>query len=256
VEEGTEDVTEALGATELRAQRLSVIFGQLHALREVDFWVREGEVVGLIGPNGAGKTTLVNVLSGYQRPTRGRVTIANVDVTQWSPDRLARTGLARTFQGARAFSGLSVHDNLMAAAIGAGKSRRKCRPLVLELLDLFQLSPWSRTRAGALPFGLAKLLAVARAVATRPRFLLLDEPVAGMNDAESDQFIAVLSSISGPSRCGIVVIEHDMSLIMRVCQRIHVLDHGITICVGRPTEVRTDPAVIKAYLGTEAEMHA
>jgi branched-chain amino acid transport system ATP-binding protein len=213
--------------------------------------VYPGEVVGLIGPNGAGKTTLVNVLSGYQRPTNGNIHIADLEVTRWSPDRRARAGVARTFQGARGFQGLSVYDNMLAAALGTQRSRRRSNAYVEELLQSFGLEAWAQTPAGSLPFGIAKLVAVARAVATRPRFLLLDEPVAGMNDAETEQFIKLFAVISASGRCGIVVIEHDTSLIMRVCERIQVLDHGATIAVGSPAEVRTDPAVIKAYLGTE-----
>jgi branched-chain amino acid transport system ATP-binding protein len=246
----------SLGAEILRAQRISVAFGQLRALDAVDFGVHPGEVVGLIGPNGAGKTTLVNVLSGYQRPTTGAVMLGNLNVTQWSPDRLARAGLVRTFQGARGFLGLSVRDNLMAAAMGGGARRREARAIVGELLAQFQFEARAENRAGALPFGLQKLLAVARAVAARPRFLVLDEPVAGMNEAESEQFVRVLSSISSSSGCGVVVIEHDMSLIMRVCDRIQVLDHGVTISMGTPAEVRADPAVVKAYLGSEVAVDA
>jgi ABC-type branched-subunit amino acid transport system ATPase component len=131
------------------------------------------------------------------------------------------------------------------------KSRKQSRVLVEQLLERFRLGEWAETSAASLPYGVAKLLAVARAVATRPRFLLLDEPVAGMNEEESEQFIEILGSIAEQSDCGIVVIEHDMSLIMRVCQRIHVLDHGVTISIGTPVEIQSDPAVIAAYLGSE-----
>jgi ABC-type branched-subunit amino acid transport system ATPase component len=233
----------------LEARAVRVHFGGVRAVDGVDLALAEGEILGLIGPNGAGKTTLVNVLSGFERATDGRVTLAGRDVTSWPPDALARAGLVRTFQAVRLFARLTVLENVEAAAISARASRREARSLAYDLLARMNLAQEARRPAGALPHGAERRLAIARALAMRPRFLLLDEPGAGLDEIESDALVAALVAVRDRFSLGLLVIEHDMRLIMAVCERIQVLDHGRTIAIGSPAEVRNDPAVRSAYLG-------
>jgi branched-chain amino acid transport system ATP-binding protein len=235
----------------LEARGVSVQFEGLRAVADVDLSLDTGEVLGLIGPNGAGKTTLVNVLSGFQKPTAGDVVLGGKTVTRWTPQRLARSGVVRTFQAVRAFRDLSVRENIEIGAVGCGLSRRRAGQLTTKVLDLVGLSPSAHVLARALPHGQERRLGIARALASRPRFLLLDEPAAGLNEVESDELIALLRSIPGGFGCGVLVIEHEMRVIMNVSHRVQVLDYGKTISIGTPEEVRTDPAVLEAYLGSK-----
>jgi len=246
-------VDEAAEATApFTATAISVRFGELTALDLVDFELRQGEILGLIGPNGAGKTTLTNVLTGFQRPTAGQVMVGNKVVTGWTPDKLARHGVSRTFQSVRPFAGLSVWQNVEAAASGIGLKRRERTDLVGRLLASMGLQGRAESLARDLPHGDERRLGVARALGTRPRFLLLDEPAAGLNEQESEQLVAALSAVRDEFGCALMVIEHDMRVIMQLCERIQVLDHGRTIATGTPVEIQTDPAVVTAYLGTTA----
>jgi branched-chain amino acid transport system ATP-binding protein len=222
----------------------------------VDLTLRKSEILGLIGPNGAGKTTLVNALSGFQRPSSGSVALDGRDVTGWSPNRLARQGLARTFQSVRLFHGLTVAENVELGGVGVGTTRRAARRHATELLERLGLADKADMLAAGLPHGLERRLGIVRSLATRPAFLLLDEPAAGLNEQESDELVQTLTTIRDDFLCGLVVIEHDMRLIMRLCERIQVLDHGKTIAVGAPAEVRADPAVLTAYLGTKGAADA
>jgi branched-chain amino acid transport system ATP-binding protein len=242
----------AAEALEVRAVR--VHFEGVKAVDGVDLTIRRGEILGLIGPNGAGKTTLVNVLSGFQRPTSGSVWLDGADVTGWTPSRLARAGLVRTFQAVRLFSGLSAFENVEAAALGAGLKRARAREMANDMLERLGLADRARTAAGALPYGDERRLGIARALATEPTFLLLDEPAAGLNEAESDELLTTLTDIVRDFGSALLVIEHDMRLIMRLCERIHVLDQGVTLSEGTPEHVRRDPHVLSAYLGTAAEV--
>jgi branched-chain amino acid transport system ATP-binding protein len=208
-------------------------------------------VLGLIGPNGAGKTTLVNVLSGFQRPATGSVRLAGTHTTGWNAERLASEGLTRTFQNARLFQNLTVFENIEAGAVGVGRGRREARQSAEELLDRLHLRTKAFARASSLSHGDERRLGIARALATRPRFLLLDEPAAGLNEAESDELVQVLIAIREEFPLGVLVIEHDMRVIMRLCQRIQVLDYGKTIAIGPPDEIKRNPAVLEAYLGAE-----
>jgi branched-chain amino acid transport system ATP-binding protein len=245
--------TPANGAEGLLAQGIAVHFGGLKALDGVDFELRRGELLGLIGPNGAGKTTLVNVLSGYQRPTEGAVTLAGEDVTAAKPHQLARRGVVRTFQSVRLFGGLSVQENVELGCLGIGVKRSEAFAEATGLLELMGLSDRATQLASALPHGDVRRLGLARALAGRPRFLLLDEPAAGLDQLESQEFLDMIRRARAARQCGVLVIEHDMSVIMGLSERIHVLDHGKTLVVGTPDEVVSNPLVLEAYLGPAAE---
>jgi branched-chain amino acid transport system permease protein len=233
----------------LRAEGVSVAFAGLKALREVELTLGRGEILGLIGPNGAGKTTLVNALSGFQAPDSGTITIDGVDVTGFPPDRLARTGLVRTFQGALPFAHLSALEGVAVGAMGVGAGIGKAGTTAAAVLDRLGLGGLAQERAGGLPPGLQRLLGIARALATSPNYLLLDEPAAGLNDAEGRSLIEALRGVLDDFGCGILLIEHDMSVVMDLCPRVQVLEDGETLRVGSPAEIQADPAVLEAYLG-------
>ena len=240
-------------AQTLEARGVRVYFEGVKAVDGVDFFLSRGEILGLIGPNGAGKTTLVNVLTGFQRPNEGSVALSGVGVLGWPPHRLARKGLARTFQNIRLFGDLTVLENVEVGGVGTGLGRRDARKRAWELLQTMHLIPKADERASALPMGDERRLEIARALATGPTFLLLDEPAAGLNETEGDELVATIRSLRDQLGCGVLVIEHDMRVIMRLCERIQVLNYGKTISLGTPKEVRNDPAVIDAYLGTRSE---
>ena len=233
----------------LETRGVDVRFQGVHAVAAVDLELRAGEIVGLIGPNGAGKTTLVNAVSGFQRPTGGGVWLDGVEITRWPAHRRARRGIGRTFQSVRAFRGLTVRENLLAAAYGAGTSTRAAHAVADEALDLVGLSGRAGELAGSLAYGQERWLGIARALCVGPTFLLLDEPAAGLNEQEGDELLAMLQGIRDRRGCALLVIEHDMRLIMRLCDRLHVLDHGRTIARGTPDAVSKDPLVLEAYLG-------
>ncbi len=235
----------------LSARGVAVHFAGVRALDGVDLDLAQGQILGLIGPNGAGKTTLLNVLSGFQRPTSGTLRLDGEDVTGRSPVRLARAGVVRTFQNVRLFSRLTVEENVEAGASGAGASPREARRRARELLRRFGLADRADSPADGLPYGDERRLGIARALAASPRFLMLDEPAAGMNEAESDQLLDTLLAVRETDGCGMLVVEHDMRLMMRLCEGLQVLDYGQTLAVGRPEEVRRDRRVLEAYLGAE-----
>jgi branched-chain amino acid transport system ATP-binding protein len=244
-----QSASHALG---LEIHGVSVRFGGLTALADVSVRIRRGQVYGLIGPNGAGKTTLVNCLSGYQRPTSGTIHLAGVDTAGWSPARLRRAGVARTFQAGRLFAGLTVAENVETGLLGLGLSRREAAAHVHAMLDLLGLAPQARQVAGTLPYTAARIVSIARALVHSPAFVLLDEPAAGMSDGESHQLADFVASIPERFGCGVLLIEHNMTLINTVCQRIHVLDGGRTLADGTPVEIRANPAIVAAYLGSTA----
>jgi branched-chain amino acid transport system ATP-binding protein len=233
----------------LRATDVSRAFDALHALRSVTLELHRHEVVGLIGPNGAGKTTLVNLLTGFDYPTSGTVELAGVDVTSWTPHRRGRAGLARTFQHSRSFANLTVRENVEVAALGCGAGPGAARRRADELLELLGLRAREEQPAGSLAHGDERKLGVARALATEPRFLLLDEPAAGLPEAEVPEFAAVVRSVRDEHQAGVLLIDHNMALVMDVCDRIHVLDQGRTLAAGTPAEVRGNLDVAAAYLG-------
>jgi branched-chain amino acid transport system ATP-binding protein len=233
----------------LRASSVSRSFEGLAALSNVSLELRRHEVVGLIGPNGAGKSTLVNVLTGFDRPTEGRVLLDGRDVTGWSPHRRARVGLARTFQHTRSFASLSARENVEVAALAVGESPRVARRRADELIELLGLAPVAGTRAAALAHGYERRLGVARALATEPAFVLMDEPAAGLPEAEVPDFAAVVRSVRDDHDAGVLLIDHNVGLVLDVADRVHVLDQGRTLVEGTPAEIRVDLDVAAAYLG-------
>jgi branched-chain amino acid transport system ATP-binding protein len=236
-------------ARALSVEGISKQFEGLLALDSVSLKVAEGEILGLIGPNGSGKTTLVNVITGVLKASSGHVVVDGIETTRLPSHRIARAGIARTFQRVQLFRELTVLENVEVAAVSIGLSRREGERLARVLLAEVGLSEWSDWIAGQLPYGHERRVEIARALATRPKFLLLDEPAAGLNEAEGDELLAMLAPLPEAKRLGMLVIDHDMRLMMRLCHRLHVLNYGRTIGEGSPAEVRRIPAVIEAYLG-------
>jgi branched-chain amino acid transport system ATP-binding protein len=236
----------------LRASSVSRSFEGVRALQHVTLELHRHEVVGLIGPNGAGKSTLVNVLTGFDFPTAGSVEVGDRDITRWSSHRRARAGLARTFQHSRSFRGLSVRENVEVAALGAGAGPGEARRRAGELLELLGLDTAGGVPAGTLAHGDERRLGVARALATDPDFVLMDEPAAGLPEAEVPEFAGVVRSVRDDHEAGVLLIDHNMALVMGVCDRIHVLDQGRTLAEGTPAEIRENLDVAAAYLGETA----
>jgi branched-chain amino acid transport system ATP-binding protein len=230
-------------------QDLCKYFFGLRALDGVSFSLARGEILGLIGPNGSGKTTLINVVTGLLPATSGQVFADGTEITNKKPYQIAHAGLARTFQTIRLFRELTVLENVEVAAVSMGLSRGAARAWAVEVLEEIAISRWAEMRAGLLPYGLERRVEVARALATQPRFLLLDEPAAGLNEDESDELLHLLAAIPAHRNLGMLIVDHDMHLIMRLCHRLHVLNFGKTIGEGTPEEVRKIPAVLQAYLG-------
>jgi branched-chain amino acid transport system ATP-binding protein len=231
----------------LEVRGVMVRFGGVMAVGGVDLDAEVGQVTGLIGPNGAGKTTLFNVISGMQEPTAGNVLVSGVDITGEAPHKRAKRGLARTFQRLELFWSLSVRDNVRVAAELAAVP--DVDGTVDTLLDKVGVSDLADSVAGDLPTGSARLVEIARALATMPRLLLLDEPASGLDDSETERLGTLLRELASDG-LGVLLVEHDMDLVMHVCDRIHVLDLGNIISVGTPAEIQHDEAVLRAYLGT------
>jgi ABC-type branched-subunit amino acid transport system ATPase component len=239
----------------LEVNQVSVRFGGLQALDEVSVAVEHGQVTGLIGPNGAGKTTLFNVITGLQPPTSGRVLVDGEDLTLAKPHQRARKGIGRTFQRLETFGTLSARDNILVAAeMRKGWSREKFDPNALtdQVIEQVGLASVAGERVDSLPTGTARLVEVARALASKPRVLLLDEPSSGLNESETSSLGTLLRELAKDG-LGVLLVEHDMSFVMGTCEQIHVLDFGRIISVGTPTEVQASPDVRAAYLGGEQE---
>jgi branched-chain amino acid transport system ATP-binding protein len=236
----------------LTIQGLCKYFVGLRALDGVSFTLSRGEILGLIGPNGSGKTTLINVVTGLLPPTSGQVFVDGFEITNKKPYQIAHAGLGRTFQTIRLFRELTVRENVEVAAVSMGLSRGAARERAAEVFEEIGISRWADMRASALPYGLERRVEIARALATQPRFLFLDEPAAGLNEDECEELLQVLAAIPSNKNLGMLIVDHDMRLIMRLCHRLHVLNFGKTIGEGTPEEVRKIPAVLEAYLGKAA----
>jgi branched-chain amino acid transport system ATP-binding protein len=254
----------------LAVHDLGIAFGGVTALDGVGFTVERGDIFAVIGPNGAGKTTLFNVVSGIYRPRRGRVTLDGEDVTGLPPHQLARRGLSRTFQNLQVFFRMSAVENVMVGRHlhesrnliahfftlpSVFEQNRATRRKAEDLLAIVGLGRIVDTPAAALPYGALKRLEIARALATEPKLLLLDEPAAGCNPVETEEIDAVIRKISDAG-VAVVLVEHDMRLVMKISSRIHVLEQGRTLAEGDAATVRADPSVVAAYLGTRAGTEA
>lgn len=241
------------GISTLEIRDLSKSFAGLKAVDGVGFSLRTGEILGLIGPNGSGKTTLINVVTGLLPATSGSVKVDGHETTGKKPHRVARAGIARTFQTIRLFRELTVLENVEVAAVSMGRSRREALGIARELVAEMEIEDWSDRLASEIPFGHQRKLEIARALAMKPKFLLLDEPAAGLNEEESDLLLDLLRSIPERKNVGMLIVEHDMRLMMNLCGMLHVLNYGKTIAHGTPAEVKCDPEVVSAYLGSTAE---
>jgi len=234
----------------LEVAHLCKSFAGLKAVDDVSFSVRTGDILGLIGPNGSGKTTLINVATGLLPATSGTVHVDGHETTGRKPHRVARAGISRTFQTIRLFRGLTVLENVEVASVSMGQPRQKAAGVARQLLDDMGLTEWADVLGAEIPFGHQRKLEIARALAMKPKFLFLDEPAAGLNEDESDLLMALLKDIPARYEVGLVVVEHDMRLMMNLCPRLHVLNYGRSIAEGTPAEVRANPEVVTAYLGS------
>jgi branched-chain amino acid transport system ATP-binding protein len=250
----------------LDLDKATIRFGGLTAVSELSLRINSNELIGLIGPNGAGKTTAFNLITGVYQPTEGAIKFSGKSVSGLKPHDLTKAGIARTFQNIRLFGSLSVFDNVRAAtqlhrshgirdALWRGKrflkAEKEVEHQVLELLDIFDLGKLRDEEAKSLPYGDQRRLEIVRALATKPKLLLLDEPAAGMNPTEKEELMHLIKFIKDKFNIAIMLVEHDMKVVMGICQRIYVLEYGIKIAEGTPEAIQKNPAVIAAYLGTE-----
>jgi len=254
----------------LRTDSLTMRFGGLTAVENCALDIPNGAIVGLIGPNGAGKTTVFNMITGFYTPSEGRVHFKGEDITGRPPHMVCRAGIARTFQNIRLFSNETAMQNVMIGAFTRQKpswwhavlslpahfrEEKRLREKAMALLGEVDLAGYAAEKAGALPYGAQRRLEIARALATDPSFLLLDEPAAGMNPQETVELMAFIHAIRSRFGVTILLIEHDMKVVMGICESIWVLDYGKTIAIGSPSEIRANPHVIEAYLGKESARH-
>ena len=248
----------------LETHHLGIDFGGLTAVDEFSITVGRTEIAGLIGPNGAGKTTVFNMLTNVYQPTRGTILLDGKPTAGKTTSQVNRMGIARTFQNIRLFANMSVIDNVKVGLhnsikegffasithiFGYGTAERKANERAMELLDFFSMTDVANAQAGSLPYGAQRRLEIVRALATNPGIILLDEPAAGMNPSETAELMENIRRIRDTFNIAVMLIEHDMSLVMNICEGICVLDHGKIIAKGTPDEIKANPAVIEAYLG-------
>jgi branched-chain amino acid transport system ATP-binding protein len=238
----------------LAAEGVRVEFEGLTAIADLDLAVPRARITGLIGPNGAGKTTAVNVLSGFQKPTAGRVTMDGADLAGLRPHEVRRRGLARTFQGGRLFRDLSVIDNLEVTGVGLGLTRREAARRAAAMLDWMGIGAFAERQAGTLPYTDERRVSIGRALMLEPAYLLLDEPAAGMTEPEAGDLARLVRGIVAEAGCGVLLIEHNIGLVLELCETIHVLDSGKVIETGPPAVIRASATVRHAYMGTAEDV--
>ena len=253
-------------ASILDVDSLGIDFGGLQALDDFNIQVNDREIVGLIGPNGAGKTTVFNLITNVYKPSRGNIRLTGSNTRGKAPHEIAQSGIARTFQNIRLFKNLSVLNNVKIALHNGmtysmldsvlrlpkyWKEEKAADALALDILSVFDLQDRAEDEASSLPYGAQRRLEIARALATNPKVLLLDEPAAGMNPAETSELMSTIVDIRDKFNIAIILIEHDMSLVMGICERILVLNYGLIIAHGTPHEIKNNPVVIEAYLGQQ-----
>ncbi|RXV59150.1 ABC transporter ATP-binding protein [Roseovarius sp. A46] len=243
--------TESQNGTEplLKTSGLTRRFGGLIAVKDVDFEIRPGEILGLIGPNGAGKSTTFNLISGFYRPSSGSISILGRDCTGKSSMAISRMGLVRTFQHGSLMPSMTVHDNILLGTLHGIRGHAARRKRAEETAEMLGLTPYLTEAAGTLPHGIQRLVSIGIAFAARPRLLCLDEPLTGLNQTEVTETLSMLERIRDDFGCSVLLVEHNMKAVMKVCNRIVVLHHGEVLAAGSPTEIRSDQNVINAYLG-------